>query len=513
VPARSERVILGLCVVAAAGHAVFYLALSLQRVGYPFELEWMESGSLEHLMRVLRGQPLYVEPSIDFVPFPYPPFYYYVAALVSKGIGPGFLALRTVSVVASLGSAAIIQRFVQKETGRSVYGWIAAGIFLGTWRASGLYFDVARLDSLFTFLLLVSLYAIRFHRGRADLVVAAMLAGLAVMTKQTGAVVFAPVVLWCAWADWRANGRKLAGLAGWDRFLFFGLPFGAFVGIATLFLELQDGHFLLHIVGVQPGHGIRWEMIGWFFWKDLMLGVPVLAIFAGIWLGLLGRTDELHSRDEGSWKVFYGVVLSAVLLACLIPRVKVGGAANNLIPIHAWLAVIFGVAIRRVSGWLGPRPGWGRHFGSFVAICALVQLLVLFRVPRGYLPTEADLEAGRALAARVADIDGEVLMPVQGQLAAAAGKRVYAHQMPVSDYAKSGLEDAVPLLESYEEAIREKRFAAIIDSNTAFLRSYLPDDLLERHYRMQGWLFEDATVLVPISGAQIRSGSLWVPRD
>ena len=134
-------------------------------------------------------------------------------------------------------------------------------------------------------------------------------------------------------------------------------------------------------------------------------------------------------------------------------------------------------------------------------------------MPRGYVPTEADRRAGNALAARVAGIPGEVLMPVQGYLAGRAGKSVYAHQMPVSDYAKSGFADADDLRESYARAIREKRFAAVIDSNTAFLRNYVPDGLLEQNYEMKGWLFDDATVGVPISGAQIRSGTYWARRE
>ena len=69
------------------------------------------------------------------------------------------------------------------------------------------------------------------------------------------------------------------------------------------------------------------------------------------------------------------------------------------------------------------------------------------------------------------------------------------------------------LLESYEEAIRERRFAAIVDSNTAFLRGYLAAGLLEEHYHLKSWLFEDMNVLIPISGARIRAGTLWLPRD
>ena len=522
-PERSERIILALCVVAAAGHAALYLGLSLERIGYPFELEWMESGSLEHVLRVLRGQPLYVPASIDFVPFPYPPFYYYAAAGFAELVGPGFLPLRAVSLLSSLGSAAVIARFVARDSGRAVYGFVAAGIFLGTWRASGLYFDVARLDSLFTFLLLASVFALRFQRGRRGLVAAAILGALAVLTKQTGAAVFGLLSLWCIWADWRSHGRDVSSLRDWRRLWYFVLPFAASVGLATLLLETRDGAFLRYVIAVQPGHAVKWGMVGWFFWHDLLLTLPVPSLFVGVWLGLLAPSGETRSRDEETARVFYLAVLVGVLIACLVPRIKVGGAANNLILVHAWLAAMFGVCVARLDAWLAqaaprsPHPvRLGRvrsHLPGIVAVCALVQLLVLVRVPSGYVPSAADLRAGRSLAERVAAIEGEVLMPVQGHVAGEAGKRVYAHQMPVLDYSKSGLADAEALRASYETAIREKRFAAVIDSNTAFVRRYLPDGLLEQHYRMQGWLFEDTRVLTPVSGAQIRVGTLWLPRE
>ena len=103
-------------------------------------------------------------------------------------------------------------------------------------------------------------------------------------------------------------------------------------------------------------------------------------------------------------------------------------------------------------------------------------------------------------------------MPAQGYLAGLAGKRVYAHQMPVSDYAKSGLPEAGPLEESFAAAIRAKRFALIVDSNTAFVAGYPSGGLLEQHYRAVGWAFADPNLFVPISGPGIRAGKLWVPK-
>ena len=90
------RALAALCVLFVLG----FLALAALRVTYPFELEWQEGGMLDHVLRVLAGQPLYVEPSLEFIAFPYTPLYFHVSALACKVLGVGLPALRVVSILA-----------------------------------------------------------------------------------------------------------------------------------------------------------------------------------------------------------------------------------------------------------------------------------------------------------------------------------------------------------------------------------------------------------------------------
>ena len=39
------------------------------RLGYPYDLEWMEGGLLTHSARIANGQGIYVTPSVEFVPY------------------------------------------------------------------------------------------------------------------------------------------------------------------------------------------------------------------------------------------------------------------------------------------------------------------------------------------------------------------------------------------------------------------------------------------------------------
>jgi hypothetical protein len=69
---------------AAVGLAVTFVALYVYtaalRVTYPFDLEWEEGAFMDHVLRVVHGDPIYVRPSLDFTPFIYTPGYYYVGA-------------------------------------------------------------------------------------------------------------------------------------------------------------------------------------------------------------------------------------------------------------------------------------------------------------------------------------------------------------------------------------------------------------------------------------------------
>ena len=78
---------LGLLLYTAAG-----------RYDYPYDIEWMEGGLLTHAWRVREGLPLYVEPSVDFVPFIYPPLYAWVLGTLGHVFELGYPLGRLLSL-------------------------------------------------------------------------------------------------------------------------------------------------------------------------------------------------------------------------------------------------------------------------------------------------------------------------------------------------------------------------------------------------------------------------------
>jgi hypothetical protein len=62
-------------------------------------------------------------------------------------------------------------------------------------------------------------------------------------------------------------------------------------------------------------------------------------------------------------------------------------------------------------------------------------------------------------------------------------------------------------------ANRDKRFAAIIDSTSAFVRGHPQGGVLQESSRPLGPVVEDRDAFKPISGFRVRPGLLWVPKE
>src|SRR5262245_39785395 len=68
----------------------------------------MEGGTLTHALRLARGQPIYAEPSVDFVSFLYTPLYPALLGLLAKAFGLSYVLGRAVSIVAFTGALVLL---------------------------------------------------------------------------------------------------------------------------------------------------------------------------------------------------------------------------------------------------------------------------------------------------------------------------------------------------------------------------------------------------------------------
>ena len=138
-----------LLVLFSAFFLIQLLWVTAGRVGYPFEIEWMEGGMLTHAIRLAEGQAIYAQPSTEFVPFFYTPGYPALLAAFGQIFGGVDFALaRAVSLAATLITMWLLFQVVRRETDVR-FGFIAVGLYAALFRTNGAFYDLARPDALY----------------------------------------------------------------------------------------------------------------------------------------------------------------------------------------------------------------------------------------------------------------------------------------------------------------------------------------------------------------------------
>ena len=156
------RVLADLVLLAALAGMGWWLGTTFAgRVGYPFDLEWMEGGMLLHAFRVRDGLPIYVAPSPEFIPYIYPPGYAWVVGMLGRFVELGYPLARTVSLVSTGLAALVLAWAVRQEGHRWTLGLGAAALFLSCYEEVGAFFDLVRTDGQQLFLMALALVVLR----------------------------------------------------------------------------------------------------------------------------------------------------------------------------------------------------------------------------------------------------------------------------------------------------------------------------------------------------------------
>lgn len=465
-------VALGLVFVAT------YLVVALLRLSHPFELEWMEGAMVDHVLRVMSGDALYVEPTLEFVPFIYPPGYYWISAVVSKIVGEGFLPLRLVSIVASIAGMALLCALGVRATNRRSMGLLAAGLFVACYRRGDAWLDLGRVDSLFLALILGAAYCISLEPNLRNRVLAAVLLWFAFVTKQTTLIIAGPLLVGALLAD---RGRIRFTLPA----LFSGLTIAFILGMNS-----ATNHWFGYYVFVLPErHEWSFPMLTRFWTSDLF---PVF--LPALLLGSAGMLQLLRSSHRTQIVSIFALGIGLVGSSWL-SRLHIGGHTNVLIPAFAFLA------LASVIGLHGMTEGSKSFLSRWSALGLMtIQFALLAYDPRNALPTEADVEAGRRFEARLESVDGDVLIPAHGYLATRMGKTMTAHQMAIFDVLRdSDDEAATSLTRDIERALAAMRYSAIVlDYSWEF------EELIEDGYAPPTPALEDSDALIPVSGVPTR---------
>jgi len=472
-----------------------YLFVALSRMRYAFEVEWMEGCSVEHVRRVLGAGALYDAPSLDFVPYIYPPLYFYASALLAKISDLGLFPLRLLSFAASIVNIFLILRIAWRESASLRGGVLAAALFSATFYLAGSWFDIARVDSLFLAFLLGGFYVWRFSSSQIGALAAALFFVLAFFTKQTTAMIVLPLLVHAVVFRGR-RGLLLAGTTG----------VGIIAGVLALD-SVYGGWFSYYVFTLPGNHAWTWDMLLG-FWQGDLFGPLVPACLAAMhfFFGLL--------RGREADEIFFWLAGAVGFIgAAWLSRLHVGGYVNVNMPAYAMVAVMAGMAWARLPDeWLKASAS-KRWITPVLALLLLIQSLLLFQDPRRQIPTPADRAAGMAFLAELGRLDGEVFVPGQSFIPTLAGKRSHAHAMAIFDVIRGDDgEVGRRFAEEIHDALDSKRFRWIVMHDPRAEVGWLPPIFNERYLKRPQPVFRTPGVFLPVTGIQRRPDFVFPAR-
>jgi Dolichyl-phosphate-mannose-protein mannosyltransferase len=410
------RLVRPVVAVAVAIPIAVYVWVAAHRLAYPYELDWMEGGSVALAARVARGHSLYAAPSLAYVGWTYPPLYYWVAAAVSKVTGMGFVAVRLVSLTASLAAMGTLAAMVWRETRDRLAGLVAAGLFAATFVISGAWLDTGRVDSMFVALTLLGLAWGRWARSVRGGIGLGALAFLAFFTKQTALVAVLPALLYLAAARRRVGISALATLLG-------------LLAVSTLGLDAAShGWYRYYVFSELSGQ--PWAQPAWVgFWENdiwrRQWPLVTLAVAGGAKLAW----DAGGPIPWRSAPAYYVTAAAGLLASAWVSRLHTGGFLNVLMPAYAALALLGGLVFGALGRGRAGRPaGQARLAGLLAAAALLAQVALLVYPPGAQIPTAAQRAAGAALLTRLRSLAGPVIVLRHPWYATLAGKGVSAAQ-------------------------------------------------------------------------------------
>lgn len=379
---------------------VIFIRLVAARLPYPFDLEWIEGHMLAMATRVARGLSLYPEPSLEYLPAPYFPLYFFLTGWLVKLFGTEFWIGRLVSVLSTAGCGVLIFRAVWKRTRNALIAWACAAVFIASFGFTKAFYDLFRVDALAIFLLVLAFSVVDREKGLRRAALVALVLFAAVAAKQN-ALLFFPALAFVLFFD------------HWKKGLVFTAVFVLLTcGFCLLYNLHSQGWFLKYTFQLVGGSPIRKRYFLYHVWVASHLPVPMAIIGLACAARLARRNFRAFFGDE--WLAFF---VTSYLVSYVF-RLTPGGAGNALIPVCAAGAIGAGTLLPAALSLF--RKGGGEpdrvETSSPAASWALVVLILVQTLSQGHwynreLPNKKDYQNARAFLNFLDGLEGRYYMP------------------------------------------------------------------------------------------------------
>ncbi len=420
-----------------------FVIIAVIRMPYPFDIEWMEGGMVEHSWRLINELSIYTPPSLEFIPFIYTPIYFYLSAFLSEIFGIGFFPLRLLSFVSSLVILYFIYLIVKNQTGSKKIGIISSGFFAACYQLSGFWYDLARVDSLFLALFIVSFYFYLVD-NKFSLVISGVFAALSFLTKQTALIFVVPLMIYSIYYfKWKS--------------LYYILSFSLVSFLIVLYFNIStQGWFYHWLVEIPVGHQWLYRKFITFWIFDIFQ--PLFFAFA---ISVIYLLYKFKNREFSKFYLYLSV-LSGLFLCSWLSRIHLGGYDNVLMPAFLGIALTFGLGMDEIFRRLSEvRDLASRHYQILFLAALSAQFFSLVYNPLPQLVFNKDYEYGYKLIRNLKNYD-KVFIPDHPYISRYASKASYSHYYVLKDFFESNSDKNLELRKEYLSLLEQKYFDAII---------------------------------------------------
>jgi hypothetical protein len=494
-PGRS--VLQWLAGLVAALFTAAYFFTALPRIFYPYDLDFIEDSLLIQSMRFAEDKLVYIAPSAEFVPHVYMPLYSWLGGMLFRAFGVGYEPLRWLSFYAIMATAGLLFLVALRECqsmDKDLEPWpvLCAALYLGGYRLTGFWYELARVDSLFVMLSMLGLM-LGFYASKSPLgmIVSAVVLTLAFFTKQTALAFGACVAVYLLFTVGRRAWLFVGTLAG-------------LIGVGLVWLNAATGGwFVYHTFLIASADRIEIGRVFRYIGFELfgsMAGLSLMAV-AALVIGWRRSGVGFLRSERWVWAIGAAAVMSGV------GRVSVGGNVNNLMPAYALLCLSPALLWKtvRFGGDEGDKGDRGIKWRTVLLAGVLIQFALGVYNPLRYIPTRAMRGSGDRLIAQIREIDGPVLVMMHPYYAWLAGKEPSAQ---IAELWYLRVWSNVPLPDDFVARIEGRYYTAIISSESMFETDAEIRGLIEQYYARAGTIDGPPT----LTGMVVQPSLLYVPR-
>ncbi|MCX7736570.1 MAG: glycosyltransferase family 39 protein [Candidatus Kapabacteria bacterium] len=497
-----NKVLRWLIILGSILFVLTFVIMAVIRMNYPFELEWMEGGSVDHTQRILNGQGIYVEPSVEFIPYIYTPFYYYVSGLFSLIFGVGLFPLRLVSTISTIATGAFIFLLLKKETKDTFAAIISTGLFFGFYVIGGAWYDLARVDSLFILLFVISIYFLRQKKNNWYYFLAALFAFLSYFTKQSTLSFALFVMIYLIIFE-----RK--------GFWTYSITFIGLVLITTIIYNYStSGWYYFWNFELPAAHRWNFEFTILFFTRDIFEHTGIAVAFAFFYFFINYRNRKDKSIDIDKTYIFYLFVFLGMFAGSYFSRLHYGGFLNVIIPAYTILAIMTGLCYNQIMNLINSNSHNEKQinytFQIILNLMVIAQFLAVVYDPGLQLPSEKDFQAGNEFIEKVKEQEGDVLIPGNTYTYyILAGKKNYAHIELINDLYEHNETYGKKVMNDFKNKL-ENHYFTVIYANKLFIEHF---PFFKDFYEEKEPIFNDESSFKTKTGHIMRPEWIYVPKS